>query len=288
MQHQSTPVYPKPPISKSQDTKGFLPSIPDVRFPEVRTFDNVVSKELHDELWNYLMDQSWHQLWMPIPGDLQIYKPSNWDMGWINAASIHRTLSQPRCLFGSDEASIKRDHDPVWRLWLEVNQALNNEYEIAGIPENMHLDSEVPPTIDPKLVQGWRVYANASMHDLIQLGGYVHRDNKNLLDEDTVTILWVANQEWYPSWGGEILFYPEDHASESQDVQQFNAIEHSQQRRGFRVGWPDEGKTVCLRPNRLVVYDGRTLHSTNPTRHRYDSMPSRRVVFRARKKKQAK
>jgi len=131
------------------------------------------------------------------------------------------------------------------------------------------------------------------MHDFVTGSGYVHRDNPGLEDEDSVTILWVANPEWYPSWGGEIIFYPEDPGGITGDHQQFNAPNWTQRpgqlpaTRGFKIGWQDEGKMVTFRPNRLVVYDGRTLHSILPTRHRYNSAPNQRIVFRARKIKKS-
>jgi hypothetical protein len=163
---------------------------------------------------------------------------------------------------------------------------LDNKYEITGHPEGMYFDKHpIPEPADSNLSKGWRVYANATMHDMISMSGFPHRDTPKLEDDTTVTILYVANPTWYPSWGGEIQFFPEDPDGLTGDHQQFNQPDKHEQSRNYNVGWADEGKQVSLKPNRLIVYDGRTLHLTNPSRRRYNSELSRRVVFRARLKK---
>ena len=273
-------------IPPSKEHRNPPYSIPGVRLPSIQVYDNVVDIEFQKQVYQYLLDQVWHQQWSSIPGELQLYKPSTEDESWINSASVRRTVNMPRCLFASDESSLEKNHPIIWDLWNRINTTLDNKYEITGVPEGVYFNKHpVPDTADPALEKGWRVYANASVHDLIGLGGYAHRDTHDLADETSVTILWVANPVWYPSWGGEIQYYPEDPEGLTGDHQQFNIAGGQQQSRNFNIGWADEGKLVSLRPNRLIVHDGRTLHSTSPTRHRYNSEMSRRVAFRARLKK---
>jgi hypothetical protein len=282
MKYRSFPIKASQAPITGKPEENLLSSIPNVIMPEVNVYDNLVSKELHKDLWEYLISRVWAHAWLPKEGVMQLYRPSDYDDSWYSAY-VPRHLNQPRTLFGSDEASIKSQHPLVWQLWNEINAKLNNEYEITGNTEGtVWKDYPCPPTEDPALKQGWRVYANATPHDMLATGGYIHRDSKNLEDTDSVTIIWVANQEWYPSWGGELTFYPEDPTGSTGDHQQFNAA--GQQSRGFKIGWADEGKTVSLKPNRLIVYDGRTLHSTAPTKHRFNTEQIRRIVFRARKK----
>jgi len=186
-------------------------------------------------------------------------------------------------MFGSDEDSTRNRHPVIGELWDVINAQLGNNYAITGTPEGMYWkDYPVPEPTDPTLKAGWRVYANGTRHDELSMQGYIHRDNADLTDETSVTMLWVASLEWYPSWGGEILLYPEDHDGLTGDHQQFNNGPH-QQCRNYKIGWQDDGKLICLRPGRLVLYDGRTLHSTQPSRHRYNTIMNMRVVFRARK-----
>lgn len=261
-------------------------SIPGVHLPEIQVYDNVVDVDFQKKVFEYLLDQVWHQQWSAIPGELQVYKPSQCDDSWINAASIKRTINMPRCLFASDNKSLEENHPLIWELWGKLNACLGNKYDISGVAEGMFFDKQpCPEPADTNLPKGWRVYANASAHDLIGLGGFIHRDTANLADETSVTIIWVANPEWYPSWGGEIQYYPEDPDGLTGDHQQFNKAQNHQQSRNYNIGWLDDGKTVSLRPNRLIVHDGRTLHCSTPTKRRFNSEMSRRVVFRARLKK---
>jgi hypothetical protein len=259
-------------------------SIPGVDLPRIEVYDDLLDKKTHQRAWEYLIGQLWHHEWtFPANPELQIYKPSDWDDSWINSLTIRRSLSMPRCLFASDETSLQKKHPIIWELWNSINAKLNNRYEITGNPEGIKWkDYPCPETADPTLSKGWRVYANASTHCGIGVNGYIHRDTSNLSDETSVTIIWMASPVWYPSWGGELMFYPEDPDGLTGDHQQFNTP--GAQQRNFQIGWQDGGRTVSLKPNRLVVYDGRTLHSTLATNHHYNTELHRRIVFRARLK----
>ena len=258
-------------------------SVPDVKIPHWEIHDNVVDIEFQKQVHEYLQNCTWHQVWSTIPGELQRFKPADNDNSWLDPSISRSTLNQPRTMFGSDYSSTKKRHPIIAELWDRINEKLGNNYSISGADEGMAWQEyPVPTPEDPNLSTGWRVYANGSVHDFLSLQGYVHRDNFDLADETSVTILWVSNLEWYPSWGGEIMLYPEDPDGLTGDHQQFNYGQH-QQKRNFKIGWPDEGKLVSLRPNRLLMYDSRTLHATLPTRHRNNSTMFTRVCFRARK-----
>lgn len=266
--------------------------------PHWEVHDNFIDLEFHREVYQYLLNSYWVQTWAGLETETQVYRPNDWDDSWANAAGVRRTLAQPRTFFGSDEASIKNNHPVIWELWNRINAQLDNRYAITGHPEgaSMHdlaLDKIGDKIVDPTwaacpdpedstLEKGWRVYANATPHDIIALGGYAHRDTPDLSDETSVTILWIANEEWYPSWGSELMLFPEDPDGDTGDHQQFH-LGNLVQRRNFNIGWPDEGKLICMRPGRLILYDGRTLHGTNPSKHRWNVFPNRRVAFRARR-----
>lgn len=259
-------------------------SIPGVHLPSIDVYDDLLNNDLHKQIWEYLLGRVWHHQWSPSRSpELQLYRPNDWDDSWIDALTVRQTISQPRTLFASDEASLQKNHPLIWELWTQINARLDNQFEISGIPEGTKWkDYPCPEPVDPTLKKGWRVYANASPHDLMTPNGYIHRDNPTLTDETTVTIIWMASPEWYPSWGGEILFYPEDPDGTTGDCQQFNG--NDSQQRGYQIGWNDQGRLVSLKPNRLLVYDSRALHSSLATKHRYNTQLQRRVVFRARRK----
>jgi hypothetical protein len=261
-------------------------SIPGVHLPNIEVHDNLVNQEFHKELYDYLLSQVWYINWPAVPAELQICIPNKFDEGWALEKLVEREMQFSRCLFGSDEDSIKNKHPLIYKLWEQINSRLDNKYELTGSPEGMVWNGEgCPPTTDPTLKQGWRVYANGSPPGPLTGDGYphIHRDTVDLTDDTTVTIIWMANLVWYPTWGNEIVFYPEDPDGITGDHQQFTSSGVAQ-KRNFKIGWPDEGKMVCTKPNRLLIYDGRTLHVTNATRHPNINELNRRIIFRAKQK----
>ena len=258
-------------------------SIPGVHLPHWEIHDNIVDATLHKKVYDYLLQCDWHQPMYGVHSELQLFKPGEWDESWAAATVIRRTIGQPRVMFGSDEDSTRKRHPIIAELWDTINAQLGNAYAITGSDEGMAWkDYPCPTPTDPNLPTGWRVYANGTRHDLLSLQGYIHRDNFDFKDETSVTMLWTASMEWYPSWGGELILYPEDPNGLTGDHQQFNQGP-GQQRRNFQIGWQDEGKMICMRPGRLIIYDGRTLHSSQPSRHRHNTIMHMRVAFRARK-----
>ena len=258
-------------------------SIPNVHLPEISVYDDLLDAELHKQVYEYLIDQIWYTAWEPVLPELQLYKPNNWDDSWVEAKYRHSVANMPRCMFSSDEPGIENSHPLIWKLWQKINARLDNRYEITGPPEGMFWNKECPPPVNPALTPGWRVYANASTSSELTPAAVMHRDNSNLEDSTTVTIIWMASPEWYPSWGGELQFFPEDPNGTTGDHQQFNTGIYHQQR-NYKIGWLDQGRVVSLKPNRLLVYDGRTLHSARPTANFNNNQLHRRIVFRARLK----
>lgn len=173
-----------------------------------------------------------------------------------------------RACFASDGPGLEKNHPIIWKLWQSINQSLGDRYVIEGSPEDMAVpDSDpfwtAPPTENPELEQGWRVYASGQLDETIKRSHGVHRDTIDLNNDQSRTILYVANLEWYPTWFGECVFYPDDPDGVSGDSQQFQ--KGYGQSRDFKVGWMDDGKLISPVPGRIIDYDGRTLHTTRPT-----------------------
>jgi len=253
----------------------------------IHTYDGLVTADAQSMVWNYLEKQTWHAHWSKIPETpavLKHYRPSEGN-SWLNVQpTFHVCSSFHRCCLGSDEASLKSRHPIIWGLWKTINTALGNEYELTGNPEGM-FDKEYtpPPTKDPALEQGWRIYTNGAYGQVLNGGWGAHRDTPDLTDETSVTILYCMNQEWYPSWGGELVYFPEDLSGSSGEHQQWNA-EEGKQARGFNIGWPDQGRIVSPVPGRVIVYDGRCLHKTKPPTTSVHEIPYWKLAFRARRK----
>jgi hypothetical protein len=236
---------------------------------DVNVHDNIIPEDQRKEIWKYINSQPWYARWKPNPEQMYTYVPSDVlphhspAMGWfLPHMWMHRA-----CL-ASDDASLKTMHPVIWDLWCKINSQLGDKYIIAGSEEDMSVYPEdnpawqPPPTADPTLKQGWRVYTNGQGSENVKRSHGVHCDTVDMTNDTTRTILYVANLEWYPSWFAECIFYPNhDDAGDHQQWQKL--LGH--QGRNFDIGWADNGKIVSPVPGRIIDYDGRTLHTTRPT-----------------------
>jgi hypothetical protein len=252
----------------------------------IEVHDNLLSVEQNNNLYKYVKNLEFTGVWKPTekvvfnytltsprsPGDWMLYQ----SMGV--RGTMHRTA------LASDEASLKNLHVPIYLLWKEINRKLNNQFELTGNPEGMVSNIDMPTPQDPNLTPGWRAYINLVYNVQASRGlGYAHRDTPlEYNDPDTVTMLYVVNPEWYPSWGAELKYYPEDQDGSTGDQQQFNLA--GEQKRNYNVGWLDQGRVVSPVPGRLIVYDGRCLHGTLPANGPIE-IPSIKIAFRARRKR---
>lgn len=261
---------------------------------EINIHDNLIPDALRKEVWKYIQNQTWYATWkatVPTPHVIHTYVPSvDKERGWaLTVPPRNPTQWMHRTCFASDEHGLEQNHPVIWELWKAINNSLGNQYSITGTPEEMSLPEthewkswEAPATQDPNLEQGWRVYTNGQPNESIKRSHGIHRDTINLSDQDTCTLLYVANLEWYPSWFAECVFYDNDPEGEVGDHQQYQKQVAHTQGRDFNMGWAD--KVVSPKPGRIIVYDGRTLHTTRPSAVWANDL--RKVVaFRVRKNK---
>jgi hypothetical protein len=259
---------------------------------DIQTFDSVFTEDQRDQYWNYIENQIWHVYWKPLSyvNESYNYVPAK-EKRWrtIDPARLIPNMIMPRAGFASDLHSLQNNHPVLFDLWTRINNVLGNEFEIAGDPEGFASDGNgdpqwvVPPTQDPTMEQGWRVYANAQPTETVKRSHGVHRDCIDLEKDGYYTCLYFANPIWYPSWFAENIFYPNDESTD--DNQQYQGIYKDNQNRGYGIGWGDEGKTVSPKPGRILIYDSRTLHTTKPTASWAKTM-RKAIAFRIRKKTQ--
>ena len=257
---------------------------------DMTIIDGAISNDLRQRVWEYLENSTWCATWkVPTRNGSQTgnYVPAqDPDRIWFSWQHRFNTSTfQHRAAFASDIQSLAQ-HPVLLELWNGINQALGNQFDIAGYPEGMPADPKdplwiAPETADPNLTPGWRVYANAQFDETQKRTHGVHRDNPFVNDDKNYTILFTANPEWYPTWYADCVFYDDDPNGETGDHQQLqNQLGNLNQNRNFPVGWAS--KIVSPRPGRILCYDSRWLHTTHPSAI-WCPVPRRVVAFRARK-----
>jgi hypothetical protein len=217
-------------------------------------YDNIINDKLQKEIWQHLLNQTYFakrksEENRKIIKDIIQYKPIdnkkeylNKDLPNVNDQNMHRTT------FGNNEEEIKI-HPPISQLWNKVKEVIGAEWNINGDPEGI--------VKNPNLIES-RVYVNIQPTEEIKKSHAIHRDTTNINETNNYTLLYIANPEWHPSWFAENIFYEDDESS--LDRQQFQ-YGHGQSR-NFGIG--DPYAIISPKPGRVILYDGRTLHTTRP------------------------
>jgi hypothetical protein len=238
-------------------------------------YDDIVSADLQSKVWEYIQHQKFYasrkDRGYPNPGTIMEYYPFENKKEWMdNSQPSVNNQFMHRCLFGDNEMDLMK-HPPILELWVSINKCLGNKFKIDGDPEGIAIKA-------PKGRTGVtsRVYVNAQPDESIKRSHGVHRDTIDLDEDKNYTLLYIANPEWHPTWFAENIFYEDK--EESSDKQQFQKG-HGQSR-GFGVG--DPYAVVLPKPGRIILYDGRTLHTTRPSAVWANEM-RKAVVFRIRK-----
>jgi hypothetical protein len=257
----------------------------------VQIIDDFIDYSFRKEVWDYIQTQKWHVTWKRQLFDYQHYDYIPKDhTEWIkiNVSRSTPSMYMPRACFASDDYTLEKDHPVLFKLWKEINQVLGNGFSIEGVPEGTIMEVlndpawEPPSPKDLNLSSGWRVYANSQPNEIVKRSHGIHRDSVDLESDKFYTLLYISNLEWYPSWFAENVFYPDD-IENTGDHQQFQAEIKGNQSRNFSIGWADNGKIISPRPGRLILYDGRTLHTTRPSAI-WAKEDRKAIVFRLKKK----
>lgn len=237
----------------------------------VQAFDDIVPDDLRWRVWEYIQNQTFHatrkDVNYPEPGSIIYYKPIDNKKEYLdNSVPSVNNQYMHRCVFGANELELKEQHPVISELWETINSKLGGAFVIDGDPEGIALK---PPRVS-------RVYVNAQPDETIKRSHGIHRDTIELDNENNFTLLYIANLQWYPTWMAENVFYSDDETTG--DTQQFQR--GFGQSRGFNVGYPYA--MIAPAAGRVILYDGRALHTTKPTATWAEQMRYA-VVFRIRK-----
>lgn len=217
--------------------------------------DDVIEKSHQEEVWKYIRSLEHYAMMKdanyPKVGTVITYFPeenkkeyNDKELGSWNSQFMHRVA------FGNTENDLEFRHRPIAKLWKEINKHLGNRFTIDGDREGCWSKT------NPNLLQ--RVYVNVQGNEEIKRSHGVHRDTIDMDETKNYTLLYIANPVWHPTWFGENIFYSNE--DPTGDHQQFQ--KGWGQSRGFSVGYPYA--TIPTVPGRIILYDGRTLHTTRP------------------------
>lgn len=219
----------------------------------IEQYDNLIPDDLRKRVWDHIQHQTFHATRKdksyPEVGTIINYVPADGKKEYLdeNLPSVNNQYIH-RCVFGKVAEDLRTNHPVIAELWDTINSSFGNQFVINGDPEGIADDN-------------WkmaRVYVNAQPDETIKRSHAIHRDTVDLEEEKNFTILYYANLEWYPSWMAENIFYADDDSTG--DTQQFQ--KGWGQARDFGVGYPYA--LMSPTPGRVVVYDGRALHTTKP------------------------
>jgi hypothetical protein len=239
---------------------------------DVQTFDDMIPDDLRWRVWEYIQNCEY----IAATKDMQNYGksvaavvkyvPAHNKKEYLAPIAGANNHYMHRTTFGDNEDDLKH-HPIILELWNVINNNFNNEFIIDG-------DAEGIADIIPRTS---RVYVNAQPNESIKRSHGIHRDSIDLEDDSHYTLLYMANLKWYPSWMGENVFYCDDETTG--DKQQFQ--KGFGQSRNFNVGYPYA--IIPPKEGRVILYDGRALHTTKPTSAWAEQMRYA-VVFRIRRK----
>jgi hypothetical protein len=215
--------------------------------------NDVISKELQTRVYDYLLDSEYcvhfydhsHSLWYP--------RHNRWEFPRTHPAA-------PRLPLAWDEISLEHRAPVIFELWKIINQSLDNQYTIHGIPEGMSYMTGISPlsSLSGKPNCAWRVYGDGQEHELRAHSKCVHRDSIDLDDNSNYTLVYFANLEWHPQYYGETVFHSND-----ADTGDYTGRFEKDQDRGFPIG--DIENIVAPRPGRFMLFDSRYLHQIKST-----------------------
>ena len=240
---------------------------------KIEHYDNTVPYEIHKAAYDYCQEQRWYTGYMNMP-PIDIDPKANEFKRDLNPYVAETTVY--RIAFGADPMALQR-HDPILNLFNHINDTLfDGRFEPAGRPEGS--SGIALPKPDLNLGHGetnvnvpwytgadneqWKLdvinkgatsYMQAQPYGSIKRDKSIHRDwggyQLEHNDGEHCTLLFVANLLWKPEWFSEIMYYDDD----------INGTQNLTS----GIGWP--ALTMPNVPGRVILHDGRRLHTTRPT-----------------------
>tara|TARA_B100001093_G_C26650850_1_gene937411 strand:+ start:183 stop:1019 length:837 start_codon:yes stop_codon:yes gene_type:complete len=275
---------------------------------DFQIFDGIIGEELHREVYDWIQGASLYTKWIGIENEnrtiqtINEYVPAldgktsskhifGTDTAISNMVDLFR-FTMYRHPIGWDDASTCYFSTPVYKLWNTINEKLLNgkgsldeglKEGINGLTgfkryykngEDYYTKYGVPRN---KVGNLFVSYINARSSDPMsndrigKRSGQMHRDTdpRAKPEDPYYSVLFIANKEWYPTWGADLIYYDDADTGSKH------------WKRGYDLGWAS--KVVSNVPGRIVIYKHNITHSTMAPRIDADEM-SLRVAFRIKLK----
>ena len=238
-------------------------------------YDDEIDQELQDAVYDFLINSEYQVNFYDPPHSKWYPKSDTW-------VTERNFPSQPRLPLAWDEQSLCERAPVIYNLWIAINNILNNQFMIQGVPEGMRYMTGISPlsSIDrPDGTPGtpecaWRVYGSGNERELRARTKSIHRDSPFLDREDYYNLIYFANNEWFPSFYGETLFHNDN------GIEDFTGKFDHAQSYNFPIGDPES--VVTPRPGRFMLFDARYMHQVKPAANYAPNILG--IVFRLQKK----
>ena len=209
----------------------------------IDVYDNLIDDETHAKVYDWCQSVSWYTRWLGLQDitgktgkPINEYNPSrdgNYNTKHVlgNRQDFQAMLELFRFAMyrhpvGWSDESVKERNPLLYGLWNKINKhLLNVNADLNGIPQQptglrgrnlFFIDTQdfYEKYDVPKDHREFTCYLNARSTDQLQgdkVGervGQIHKDTDGSYKGDNYyTVLYVANREWQPDWGGELLYY---------------------------------------------------------------------------------
>lgn len=235
---------------------------------ELYVFDDEVPKSLQKEVYENMLDMEFHVNWYDSPASRYYPRTKEYDHSKKNP-SVHR------CPLAWDDESLSHRAPVVYKLWEHIRDNVltkvsDTAFEIEGRAEGMpNYMRGISPRYGERGTDGigWNVYFHGIENYNLKKPKAIHRDNHRPEKDGYYTLVYFANDEWYPSDFGETIFWGSDPERKTGD---YTGRYESDQKRDFPIG--PAVATVSPLPGRFMLYDSRFLHGTKPCHPRAKEM----------------
>ena len=265
-------------------------------------YDDLIDDKLADDIYNYCQGISWYHKWYGLDMEtdhctrkLNEYIPNedgndvrrhilSQEAGLLGMMQLLQ-FSSYRHPFGWNTESLKERNDLIWSLWTQINQHIfdgNGTLEgigdkVDGLRVGNHFFKNQMDYYEKygvsRNVDYWTSYFSARACEPIGLvkvkkqGKMIHKDTRFGWNGPFFTVLYVVNRKWKPTWGGEVVFYGDEHTGGKHRKEKYD------------IGWPTH--IVGNKPGRIFVYDHTDIHKATPPSAEADEM-TQRIAFRVR------